>query len=56
MPAHPRPALAFFFFLVRPTDLTRKVKRQAPRRRAVSDEAVSSAYGLRAAPTPSPIL
>lgn len=50
------PVLAFFSFLVRPTDLTRKVKRQAPRRRVVSNEAVSSAYGLRAAPTSSPIL
>lgn len=50
------PALAYFSFLVRPTDLTQKVKRQAPRRRVVSDEAVSSAFGLRAAPTSSPIL
>ena len=32
------PALAFSLYLVRPTDLIRKVKRQAPRERVVSDE------------------
>ncbi len=32
------PTLAFFLYLVRPTDMIRKVKRQAPRERVVCDK------------------
>ena len=49
-PAHPRPGAILFF--VRPTDLPRKVKRQAPPAASSPPGAVSSRCALRAAPPP----
>ena len=49
-PAPPRPDMILFF--VRPTDLPRKVKRQAPPAASSPPGAVSSRCALRAAPPP----